>query len=58
MIEDLIETGQYKEALRYLNDLEDEKYVIKDLFVFMVCKNYNKLKRRFESKSSCRRNVL
>ena len=25
MIEDLIETGQYKEALRYLNDLEDEK---------------------------------
>ena len=25
MIEDLIETGQYKEALRYLNDLENEK---------------------------------
>ena len=29
MIEDLIETGQYKEALRYLNDLEDEKAFVK-----------------------------
>ena len=29
MIEDLIETGQYKEALQYLNDMDN------DLFVYM-----------------------
>ena len=25
MIEDLIETGQYKEALQYLNDMDNEQ---------------------------------
>ena len=58
MIEDLIETGQYKEALRYLNDLEDEKVRYQRLVCLYGMQELQQAKRRFESKSSCRRNVL
>ena len=35
MIEDLIETSQYKEALQYLNDMDNEQVRYQRLFVYM-----------------------
>ena len=35
MIEDLIETGQYKEALQYLNDMDNEQVRYQRLVCYM-----------------------
>ena len=36
MIEDLIETGQYKEALQYLNDMDNEQVRYQRLVCIMM----------------------
>ena len=59
MIEDLIETGQYKEALRYLNDMDNEQVRYQRLVCLYGLKELQQAKREgIESKSSCWRNLL
>ena len=45
MIEDLIETGQYKEALKYLNDLDDEKVRYQRLVCLYALKEFQQARK-------------
>ena len=59
MIEDLIETGQYKEALQYLNDMDNEQVRYQRLVCLYGLKELQQAKREgMKAKSSCWRNLL
>ena len=45
MIEDLIETGQYKEALQYLNDMDNEQVRYQRLVCLYGLKELQQAKR-------------
>ena len=45
MVDDLIETGQYKEALKYLNDLDDEHVRYQRLVCLYALKEYNQARQ-------------
>lgn len=45
MVEDLIETGQYKEALKYLNDLDDEHVRYQRLVCLYALKEFNQARQ-------------
>ena len=45
MVEDLIETGQYKESLKYLNDLDDEHVRYQRLVCLYALKEYNQARQ-------------
>ena len=57
MIEDLIETGQYKEALQYLNDMDNEQVRYQRLVCLYGLKELQQAKREEIGRASCRERV-